>query len=93
MSNVVGGWELAPMQPCNLPEEVATGFTEVTHGLVGAKYVPVFYVGKQIVQGTNYMVLCKQTIVVPGAPEHLVEMVLNHALDGSWSIVTIKQIV
>ena len=94
----MGGWELADMQPCPLPEEVATGFKEVTQNMVGAKYVPVLYVGKQVVHGVNHMLICKQTLAAQGAPEHLVKMVLNQApeegsLVGKWSVVSIEQIV
>ena len=100
MSNtLVGGYELANMEPCNLPDPVATGFQEVMGGMVGATYTPVLYVGSQLVHGTNYMVICKQTLAAAGAPEHLVELVLNQcpeqdgSLTGKWSIVTVKQIV
>ena len=98
MANVVGGWELADMQPCDLPQKVATGFGEVTQNMVGAKYVPVLYVGTQVVHGINHMLICKQTLAAKGAPEHLVKMVLNQNLDdgslvGKWSVVSIEPIV
>ena len=101
MSNengLVGGWELVEMQSCPLPEKVATGFSEVTQSMVGAKYVPVLYVGTQVVHGINHMLICKQTVAAQGAPAHLVKMVLNQNTDddslvGKWSVVTIEQIV
>lgn len=98
MSTLAGGWKLAPMEGCNLPQQVATGFSEVTKALVGATYVPVLYAGTQLVHGINHMLICKQTLAAQGAPEHLVEMVLNQNTDdgsivGKWSVVTIKQIV
>lgn len=99
MSNVeTGGWKLAEMQPCALPEKVATGFGEITKTLLGAKYVPVLYAGTQLVHGMNHMIICKQTLATPGATEHLVKMVLNQNVDdgsivGKWSVVTIEQIV
>ena len=98
MPNVkTGGWELAGMRDCGLPEKVASGFSEVTQGMVGAKYVPVLYVGTQVVHGMNHMIICKQTLAVEGAAEHLVKMVLNQNDDGSiagkWSVVSIEQIV
>ena len=94
----MGGWELADMQPCALPEKVATGFGEVTQNMVGAKYVPVLYVGTQVVHGINHMLICKQTLAVQGAPEHLVKMVLNQNLDdgslvGKWTLLSVERIV
>lgn len=99
MSNTLpGGWTLSEMQSCSLPEKVATGFSEVTQALVGARYVPVLYVGTQVVHGVNHMLICKQTLAAQGAPEHLVKMVLNQNVDGGsivgkWSVVTIERIV
>ena len=99
MSNVkTGGWELAEMQSCSMPEKVASGFSEVTNALVGARYVPVLYVGTQVVHGMNHMIICKQTLAVQGATEHLVNMVLSQNVDdgsivGKWSLVSIEQIV
>ena len=66
--------------------------------LVGASYVPVLYVGMQVVHGTNHMLICKQTLAAQGASERLVKMVLNQNCDdgsivGQWSVVSIEQIV
>lgn len=94
---IVGGYKLAPMEACALPEPVATGVNEVLMGLKGVRYLPVLYVGTQVVHGTNHMLICKQTMATQGAPEHLVEVVLNHQTDsecitGKWSLVSIEQI-
>lgn len=89
---VVGGWELVEMKACNLPEDVATGFSTVVNSLVGAKYLPVLYAGKQVVHGVNHMIICEQTLAARDATKHLVKMVLND-MNGDWSIVSIEQIV
>ena len=99
MSTVkTGGWELAEMQACNLPEKVASGFSEATQGMIGAKYTPVLYVGSQVVHGMNHMIICRQALAVQGAAERLVKLVLNQNADdgssvGKWSVVSIEQIV
>lgn len=80
------------MESVNLPERIATAFSEVTQSLIGAKYIPVLYCGEQLVHGTNYMIICKQTITAMGASEHLVTMVINCSEQGN-SIVKIEQIV
>lgn len=43
MSILVGGWKLLELQPCNLPERVATGFSQVMGSMIGATYTPVLY--------------------------------------------------
>lgn len=89
-----GGYELAPMEACGLPEEAAAGYSEVMKALVGADYTPVLYVGRQVVAGMNHMIICRQTIAVPGRPEHLVEVVINSApTTGEWTLVSIERIV
>ena len=35
---------------------------------------------EKVAAGMNYMVLCKQKLVAPNAPEHLVKIVINSAL-------------
>ena len=92
MATVPGGWNLASMQPAALPEKVASAFSDVTSSMVGAKYVPVLYCGEQVVHGTNYMIICKQTLAVQGAAEHIIKMVINCSEQGN-SIVEIGTIV
>ena len=92
MLNVPGGWKLAEMKPANLPEKAAMAFSDVISSMVGAKYVPVLYCGEQPVHGTNYMIICEQTLVVQGAPAHIVKMVINSSEQGN-SIVQIEVIV
>ncbi len=93
-----GAYKLAHMEPCTLPQKVAPGFTEVTMGLTGASYVPVLYVGEQVVHGLNHMVICLEKQVDAELSEHLVKMVLNQNLDdgspvGKWTLVNIERIV
>ncbi len=96
----VGGWELAPMKACDLPEVVATGFNAVVKGLVGAKYIPVLYCGSQVVNGTNHMIICEQTLATAEAEKHIVKLVLNASADPSkaaagegFTLVSIETII
>lgn len=88
---MVGAWKIEKMQAVSLPEIVATGFAAVTNDLVGASYIPVLYVGEQVVSGTNYMIICKQTLSDRSATEHIVKMVIN-LFQNNWSIVIIDTI-
>ena len=90
---MVGAWTLAKMEAVDLPEKAAAAFSKVTNGMVGAKYIPVLYCGEQLVNGTNYMIICKQTLVTNPPEEHLVTIVINCSAQGSCSIVSINQIV
>lgn len=94
MSNTLGGWALGPMTEMGLPEQVATGFSAVTADMrLGAQYMPVLYVGEQVVAGKNYMILCEQTMFTLGGERHLVKMIINQSPENRWSLVHMERIV
>ena len=86
----LGGWNIDEMKGCKLPQKVASGFTEIMGGVVGAEYEPVLYIGNQVVNGTNYCLLAVQTLVTVNAPKRLVKIVIHEALDGTFSLKTIR---
>lgn len=88
---MIGGWNFDVLKACDLPEKVATGFTEVFSKLVGADYVPVLYCGTQVVHGMNHMLICKSKICHPDAVDRITKVVLNEVED-KWSIVSIEEI-
>jgi hypothetical protein len=73
----LGSWEIDEIKAVNLPQKVASAFIAVTGDLVGADYMPVLYVGKQLVNGTNYCLIAVQTLAVPNSPKHLVKMIID----------------
>lgn len=88
----LGGWNIDEMKGVNLPQKVQSAFTAVTGELVGADYEPVLYVGSQVVNGTNYCVLAKQTIIT-ATPEHrLVKMIINVDTKGTAKLVSVSGI-
>ena len=86
----LGGWNIDEMKSVNLPQKAASAFTAVTGGLVGAEYMPVLYVGSQLVKGTNYCIIALQTLVTVDAPKRLVKMVIHEDLDGTASLNSIR---
>ena len=44
-----------------IPDEVKAAFEKATETLTGVGYVPVAYLGSQVVAGTNHLLLCKAT--------------------------------
>ena len=86
-------WNIDEMKSVNLPQKLASAFTEITGGLVGADYMPVLYVGSQIVNGTNYCILAVQTIVTAKPVKNLVKMVINIGLDEKASLVSVSGLV
>lgn len=94
MSEVIsGGWQYQDMQPCVLPEPVATAFNKAFEGLVGVGYTPVLYVASQVVAGRNYCIICKTTAVtnppIPGC-----KIVTIYAdLEGNAHITSINDVI
>ena len=89
---VVGGWNIDEMKSVNLPQKAQSAFTAVTGGLVGAEYLPVLYVGSQIVNGTNYCILAVQTIITGNPEKRLVKMIINVSSNGTASLVSVSGI-
>lgn len=56
-----GGWSYYLNPAVDLPEAVRTAFDKVTEDAVytGGWYVPIAYLGSQVVAGTNYAILCE----------------------------------
>lgn len=94
--NKIGGWNLAEMEACNLPQDVASSFTKLMEEWVGAGLVPVPYCGTQLVNGTNHLLICRETLITAEPEEGLAEVILHHERDAKpddgWSILCIKRI-
>ena len=87
---VLGGWNIDEMKSVNLPQKAQSAFTAVTGGLVGAEYMPVLYVGSQLVNGTNYCILAVQTIITGTPEKRLVKMIVNVSANGIASLVSVS---
>ncbi|MBZ3935953.1 hypothetical protein [Methanimicrococcus blatticola] len=90
---MTGEWKIEDNPACNLPQKLATGFTQAFEGLVGASYKPTLYIASQLVAGTNYMLICEQKLMTN--PPHLgyVKVVLHEDLNGHFSIMSIDKII
>ena len=91
MANL-GSWNIDEMRSCNLPQKVQSAFTSVTGSIVGAEYMPVLYVGSQVVNGMNYCVLAVQTIITANPEKRFVKMVINVDTKGVASLVSVSGI-
>ena len=90
---MTGSWNILKMEPCKLPQKLATGFSEVTKEIVGASYEPVLYCATQLVAGTNHMLICNQTLVTNPPKKSIVKMILHETLDGKFIILSIENII
>ena len=88
----LGGWNIEEMKGVNLPQKAQSAFTAVTGGLVGADYMPVLYVGPQVVNGTNHCILAVQRLVAPESESRLVKMIINVDTKGAARLVSVSGI-
>ena len=82
-----GAWE--PAADPAITEEVQALVDQGLEGLLGVNYVPVAYLGSQLVAGTNHAILCQATVVYPDAVPSFVILYLYQDLEGNVSILNI----
>ena len=86
-SDLAGGW--APAQDPAVTEELQAVFDKGMEGLLGVNYVPVAYLGSQVVAGTNHCFLCQGTEVAPEAQAAWYLVYLWEGLDGSVTLLSV----
>lgn len=73
--------------------DVKAAFEKATQAMTGAELEPVVYLGSQVVAGSNYLVLCKQTATVPDAEPGFALVTVYSDLEKNASIIDIRDIV
>ena len=84
---LMGGWAVS--DSIELTDDLMAVFDKGMEELLGVDYVPVAYLGSQVVAGTNHCFLCKATVVYPGAEAVLALVYLYEDLEGNVSILEI----
>ena len=90
MTLVTGAWEIN--QGATSMEENAeakAALEKALEGLLGAGYEAVAVLGRQVVAGTNYCILCKVTPVVPDAVSEWALVYVYENLEGSAEITNV----
>lgn len=88
-TTMAGGWSRAESPVVS--DEMKEKLGKALDGMDGASYIPVAYLGSQIVAGTNYALLCRVAPVVPDAVETYAIVYLNETLEGEVSIMEIVE--
>jgi hypothetical protein len=89
-----GGWNVESSgRPYTLFEDGEDNFyTKATETLTGMNFKPLALIGKQLVAGTNYAVLCYGAATVPDAKEAIYLLTIYEDLNGSSKISSIAYI-
>ena len=73
----LGGWKLCNIPANKLPQRLATALVKVNEELLGASFMPIRVLGEQVVNGINYMVLCKEVRATEHKDTRIVLKVIN----------------
>ena len=82
-----GGW--TPAADPAVTDDLRAVFDGATEGLVGVSYVPVAYLGSQVVAGINHAFLAQATIVMPNAEPYYVIVYVYEDLQGHAEVMNI----
>ena len=82
-----GGWSDGE-SPVITDEQKAV-FDKAMNSLVGVDYIPIAYLGSQVVAGRNHRFLCRARVVYPDAPETYVIVEIYEDLDGNANVTEI----
>ena len=88
----LGGYKIANQSATTLPQDLASAVNELFDGegkILGANYNPIWYVGSQIVNGTNHMLICSQQRATVDSNKRIVAVVINISPENKASIVEI----
>lgn len=87
---VPGGW--AASDSAEITDELRALFDKGLEGLVGVNYLPVAYLGSQVVAGMNHAFLCQAQVVYPDAQPYFAIVYLYADLSGGVSVLDIVPI-
>ena len=87
---LAGGW--TPAEDYTVTEERQAVFEKGMEMLVGVNYVPVAYLGSQVVAGTNHVFLCQATVVYPDAQPYYVLIYLYEDLQGQVKLLNVADL-
>lgn len=88
LGEAFGGYEILNIPVNTLPQDVASAMGAVNSTpLLGATYNPIWYVGKQLVNGTNYFFIAEDIRSTKNKDKSIVGLIINvplgeHAMQG-----------
>ena len=77
LDGLFGGIQLVNVPAKRLPQDLATAFVECNNNLLGATFSPIWYVGKQLVNGMNHILVCEEIRTTREAKPSIVLLTIN----------------
>ena len=82
-----GGWE--KVESPEITPELKALTDKAFSSLVGMEYIPVAYLEKQVVAGTNHKILCREKSITPDATEVYSIVTINEDLNDGVQVTDI----
>lgn len=79
-----------PAESPIVTDDIKNLVKKATANIYGAEYEPVSYIASQVVAGTNHLILCKITPVVPNAVGHYALVTIYESFNGDAEILKIQ---
>ena len=86
---MLGSWDIK-VSTSGMPQKIASAVSDIE--LVGASYIPIAYLGSQVVNGVNHAILAEQTIISSQNRKNIVIMIFNESVDGTVSLISIDRV-
>lgn len=90
---VLGSYQIALQPATSLPQDLASAWSQVNSNLLGATYEPLWLVGRQMVNGINYLLIAKEVRTTATKNQMIVGVVINIPPTGSKNNPKIVEII
>ena len=91
--NALGGWTIATLQESLLDDENEQDiFDKAMEGYVGLNLTPIQTLARQLVAGTNYMIICTGSPVTADPVEGIYVVTIYEDLEGNAEITSVEQV-
>ena len=77
LGGTLGGYDLMDIPADKLPQDAAAAMGAANADILGATFSPIWYVGKQLVNGVNYLFIAEQIRITKAANKYIVGLVIN----------------
>lgn len=77
LSELLGGYEIINKPVDKLPQDVASAIGNINGGLLGATFQPIWYVGKQVVNGVNHFFIAEEIRATKDRDTAIVGIIIN----------------
>ena len=91
-TDIVGGWTVLDEGAAALPSDAQKAYDEASKAYTGLSLKPIALLATQLVNGTNYKILCNGTVVVPDATPMLYIVDINKDSSGVSTIIDVQKV-